>query len=150
MDNLGKIRRLHCTEQLYKLAQLSSLKSIRRKLKLTKDTLLKDKLLKVADVLWRARGGGGRGHKFAPHQTNVCKFLQLCETISSLFVTNFKVFFPLVLTDSLSSILSMSKVEKKSIALYVRVSLNGSGTSGKKTPTMLVQLWTGSAFLLES
>ena len=59
MDNLGKIRRLHCTEQLYKLAQLSSLKLIRRKLKLTKDTLLKDKLLKVADVLWRAGGGEG-------------------------------------------------------------------------------------------
>ena len=138
MDNLGKIRRLHCTEQLYKLAQLSSLKLIRRKLKLTKDTLLKDKLLKVADVFME--GGGGGGPKFAPHQSNVFKFLQLCETISSLFVTNFKVFFPLVLTDSLSSILSMSKVEKKSIALYVRVSLNGSGTSGKKTPTMLVQL----------
>lgn len=35
MDNLGKIRRLHRTERLYKLAQLSSLKVIRRKLKLT-------------------------------------------------------------------------------------------------------------------
>ena len=67
--------------------------------------------------------GGGGGYKFAPHQTNVCKFSQLRETISSLFFTNFKVFFPLVLTDSLPSLLSMSKVEKKSIALYVRVSL---------------------------
>ena len=49
MDNLGKIRRLHCTEQLYKLAKLSSLKLIRRKLKLTP--------LKSQTFLWRGEGG---------------------------------------------------------------------------------------------
>lgn len=111
MDNLGKIRRLHCTEQLYKLAKLSSLKLIRRKLKLTP--------LKSQTFLWRGEGGTN----LLPTKQTSVNFLNFAKLYLRFFLTNSKVFFPLVLTDSLPSILTMSKVEKKSIALYVRVSL---------------------------
>lgn len=106
MDNLGKIRRLHCTEQLYKLAKLSSLKLIRRKLKLTP--------LKSQTFLWRGEGGTN----LLPAQQTSVNFLNFAKLYLRFFLTNSKVFFPLVLTDSLPPILTMSKVEKKSIAFY--------------------------------
>ena len=46
-------------------------------------------------------GGGGGGQVCAPHHTKVCKFSQLCESISLLTLDHFEVLFPMASTDFL-------------------------------------------------
>ena len=79
MDKLGKIHPF-CWKEDFLISKIA--KFANDLLKTDEDIGPQSPKILQLFVLWW--GGGGGGLKLATNHTNVCKFLQLCEGISSL------------------------------------------------------------------